>query len=144
MSEENVAAVRSAFEVFNARDVDGLVRLSTPDSEWLPFRAQLEGIVYRGHQGIHQFVSDMDDDWDGFRIDPLEFHDHGERVAVIGRITAVGRGSGVKIDSIAGFLFELSRARISRIRSYSDPKAALEALREPLDEAHAQQGGAQR
>jgi ketosteroid isomerase-like protein len=47
VSQENVEIVRRSFEGFNARDVDELVGLSDPDCEWLPFRAQLEGIVSR-------------------------------------------------------------------------------------------------
>jgi ketosteroid isomerase-like protein len=131
MSRENVDVVRRSFEAFNARDADGLVALSTPDCEFLPFRAQLEGIVYRGHEGIRRFFTDMDDDWDTFQIDPLEFHDRGERVAVIGQVRALGAGSSVNIESIAGFVFELRRARVNRIMSYSDPHVALEALQEP-------------
>ena len=127
MSQENVEIVRRAYDAFNARDLDGLLRLSAEDCEWVPLRAQLEGIVYRGHQGVRQFVDDMDEDWDGFRIDPLEFHDRGERVAVIGRVRALGQ-SGVAIEWIAGFVFELQRGRIWRILSHSDPDAALEAL----------------
>jgi ketosteroid isomerase-like protein len=128
MSHENVEIVRRSFEAFNARNVDELVSLSAADCEWLPFRAQLEGIVYRGHEGVRQFVSDMDEDWQAFRIDPLEFHERGERVAVIGRLSAVGHGGGVEIDSTAGFILELRSGRIRHITSYSNPEAALEAL----------------
>jgi ketosteroid isomerase-like protein len=113
--------VRRSFEAFNARDVDDLVDMSDPDAEWLPFRAQLEGIVYRRHEGIRQFVRDMDEDWQAFRIDPLELHDRGERVAVIGRVRALGRASTVDIDSLAGFVFELRGGRISAVTSHSNP-----------------------
>ena len=127
MSQENVEIVRRSFVAFNARDVDGLVSLSAEDCEWLPLRAQLEGIVYRGHEGVRQFVIDMDEDWEAFRIDPLEFHEHGERVVAIGHVGALGR-SGVEIDSVAGFVFELHQGRIRHINSHSDPKAALAAV----------------
>src|SRR4051794_33520012 len=120
MSQENVEIVRRSFEAFNARDVDAVVSLSAEDCEWLPLRAQLEGIAYRGHEGVRQFVRDMDDDWRAFRIDPLEFHERGDRVAVIGRINALG-DSGVEISSIAGFVFELHRDRIKYITSHSNP-----------------------
>jgi ketosteroid isomerase-like protein len=126
MSQENVEIVRRSFEAFNARDVDGLISLTAEECEWLPLRAQLEGIVYRGHAGVRQFVSDMDADWEAFRIDPLEFHQHPERVVAIGQVVALGQ-SGVEIDSIAGFVFELHQGRISRVTSHSDPEAALEA-----------------
>jgi ketosteroid isomerase-like protein len=128
MSQENVEVVRRAFATFNARAVDDLVGLSDPDSEWLPFRAQLEGMVYRGHAGIRQFVRDMDDDWEAFRIDPVEFHDRDDRIVVIGHVQALGRTSGVDVDSEAGFLFELRAGLIMRVVSYSDPAAALEAV----------------
>ncbi|MEA2420017.1 MAG: hypothetical protein QOE60_2223 [Thermoleophilaceae bacterium] len=127
MSSESVETVRRAFEAFNARDVERLVSLSAEDCEWRPLRAQLEGIVYRGHEGVRQFVRDMDEDWQGFRIDPLEFHDREELVVVIGHVGARGQ-SGVKIDSVAGFAFELHRGLIRHITSHSDPKAALEAV----------------
>jgi ketosteroid isomerase-like protein len=127
MSQENVEVVRTAYATFNARDVDGLLRLSAEDCEWHPLRAQLEGVVYRGHQGVRQFVRDMDDDWESFRIDPLELHDRGELVAVIGRVSAIGQ-SGVAVDSVAGFVFELQRGLIKHVVSHSDPEAALEAV----------------
>jgi hypothetical protein len=39
--------------------------------------AQLEGSVYRGLEGIRRFVSDVDDDWEGYQIEPVEFHQRG-------------------------------------------------------------------
>ena len=128
MSEQNVAAVREGFAAFNARDVERLVALCDPDCEWLPFRAQLEGMTYRGHSGIRQFVRDMDDDWEDFRIEPMEFHDRDQWVAVVGCVTATGRGSGVDLDSVAGFLFEVRSGRMLRVVSYSDPAEALAAV----------------
>jgi ketosteroid isomerase-like protein len=127
MSQENVEVVRRAFETFNARDVDRLVSLWEPDCEFLPFRAQLEGITYRGHLGIRRFVRDMDEDWSEFRIDPLEVHQRDERVVVIGRVSALGRGTSVKVDYVAGFVAELRRGLITRLTSHSDPEAALRA-----------------
>jgi ketosteroid isomerase-like protein len=127
MSQANVDVVRRAFDAFNARDVDDLVGLSDPDGEWLPFRAQVEGIAYRQHEGIRQYLRDMAEDWQSFRIEPLEFHDHGERVAVIGRVRAVGRDSTLEIDTVAGFVCELRCGRVRRVTSHSNPEAALEA-----------------
>jgi ketosteroid isomerase-like protein len=93
VSQGNVDVVGRSFEASNARDVNELVGLSSSDCEWLPFRAQLVGIVYRGHEGIRRFVSDIEDDWEGYQVDSLEFYDRGERVAVVGKVRAVGRGS---------------------------------------------------
>jgi ketosteroid isomerase-like protein len=128
MSLENVEIVRRVLEAFNDRAVEDAIGLSHPDCEWHPFRAQLEGMVYRGHEGLRQFVRDMEEDWEAFRIDPTEFHDRDDRVAVIGHVTALGRGSGVEIDAVAGFVFELSGGRIAKLVSHSEPAVALEAV----------------
>ena len=128
MSQENVELVRRGFEAFNARDVEGLVAACHSDAEWMPFRAQLEGIAYRGHDGIRRFVADMDEDWNAFRIDPVEFHDRGARVVVIGRVIAAGRGIGVEVNSLAGFVFDVRDGRIARLVSHSDPAVALADL----------------
>jgi ketosteroid isomerase-like protein len=128
MSQKNAEVVRRGFEAFNGRDIDRLLALSDPDAEWLPFRAQLEGTPYRGHEGLRRFLADMEDDWSSFRVDPLEFHDRDERVAVIARVTGRGRGSGVDIEMVGGFVAELRDGRITRLTSHSDPGAALEAV----------------
>ena len=128
MSQQNVDLVRRGFEAFNARDVEALVGACHSDAEWMPFRAQLEGIAYRGHDGIRRFVADMDQDWNAFRIDPVEFHDRDARVVVIGRVIAAGRGSGVEVDSLAGFVFDVRDGRIARLVSHSDPAVALADL----------------
>jgi hypothetical protein len=70
----------------------------------------------------------MDEDWETFRIDPIEFHDRRERVAVIGQVNARGRASSVEIEAIAGFVHELDQGRIKRVTSHSDVEAALEAM----------------
>jgi ketosteroid isomerase-like protein len=128
MSQENAEVVRRAFEAFNRRDLDELVGLAHRDCEWLPFRAQLEGIVYRGHDGVRRFVRDMEEDWSEFQIVPDELEEHGDRVLVIGRVHALGRGSSVNIDSVAGFLCDLRDGRIIGVMSHSDPEAARRAL----------------
>jgi ketosteroid isomerase-like protein len=128
MSQENVEVVRRFLDAFNARDVEVLVSLSAEDCEWRPFRAQLEGIVYRGHQGVRQFLSDMNEDWETFRIDPLEFRDRDQLVAVIGRVKARSAESSMEIESIAGFVHELEQGRVRRITSHSDVEAALDAV----------------
>ena len=128
MSHENVDVVRQAFDAFNRRDVETLVSLSDPDCVWLPFRAQLEGITYRGHEGVRRFVADMDDDWTGFQVEPLEFREIGAQVVVIGRVTGRGAGSGVDIESEGGFVFGVRGGLVTHITSHSDPRAALASV----------------
>ncbi len=128
MSTDNIELVRRGFEAFNARDVDRLLSVSHPDAEWMPFRAQLEGQPYLGREGVRTFVKDMDDDWETFRLEPERFEASGNVVVVVARIDAVGRGSGVIVDSLGGFVFEVVDRLILRLSSHSDPQDALAAL----------------
>lgn len=73
----------------------------------------------------------MDEDWETFRIYPIEFHARREPVAVIGQVSARGRGSSVTIESTAGFVHELDQGRIRRLTAHSDVDAALAAVRTP-------------
>ena len=128
MSEETVEAVRQVIDAFNRRDVDRVVSLCDPDYVWLPFRAQLEGTSYRGHDDVRRFVADMDEDWTGFRIDPIEFHEAGDQVVVIGQVSGRGSGSGVEIAFEGGFVFGVRDGLITHVTSYSEPRAALESV----------------
>ena len=128
MPQDNIEVVRQAHDAFNRRDVERLVSLSDPDCVWLPFRAQLEGTSYRGHDGVRRFVADMDEDWTGFRIEPLEFREAGDQVVVIGQVTGRGSGSGVTVDFEGGFVFGVRGGLITHITSFSEPRAALESV----------------
>ena len=124
MSEQNTEVARRAFEAFNAGDVEGLVEASHPDCEWLPFRAQLEGETYRGHDGVRRFFYDMQEDWREFQIELVEQREVGGRVLLVGHIEGLGRGSRVAVSSDAGFVMDFRDGRIVRVVSYSDPEQA--------------------
>jgi ketosteroid isomerase-like protein len=119
--------VAQSFEAFNARDVERLLSLTHPECEWFPFRAQLEGGSYTGHEGVRRFLRDMDEDWSAFTIEPVELTAHGDAVVATGHVAGTGRGSGVDIDLLGGFVFELRDGLLWRVRSYNDPAAAREA-----------------
>ena len=66
-------------------------------------------------------------DWSAFAIEPVELTQTGDVVMVTGHVTGTGRGSGVDVDFLGGFVFELRDELILRITSYSDPAAARDA-----------------
>jgi ketosteroid isomerase-like protein len=119
---------RKAFDAFSRGDAEALVRLCHPDFEWRPFRAQLEGTVYRGHAGIRRCIDDLQEDWSEIRIEPLELHESGDSLVVIGQVHGRGRASGVELDAVAGFAVEFREDVPLRLTSYSDPEAALREL----------------
>ncbi len=52
MSEENVEVATQAIRAFNGSDVDTFATLTTPDFEWSPSMAAIEGETFLGREGI--------------------------------------------------------------------------------------------
>jgi ketosteroid isomerase-like protein len=87
--------------------------------------------VYRGHQGIRQFMQEVDKAFARVQIDQLEISDLGERILVSGHPHARGRASGVETESPIGWVAEFNHGRVVRMKDYLDPGEALEAAGTP-------------
>jgi|ERR1700730_141726 len=128
MSQENVELVKRLMHAFYRRDVDTFAELTTSDVEWFPvFAARVEGDIYRGREGIETFLREVDETWEAFVPAPEEYHDLGDRVLGLGRLTTRGLSSGVPIDSPWAGIFDFRGVEISRIRTYLDHNEALRA-----------------
>ena len=130
MSEENVEVFRRGLEAYNRRDVDSFLAVFDPKVEIHPLTLAMfgrEGTVYRGREGIRQFLRDVDEVLPGIQVEPLDFRDLGERLVATGRLHARGRASGAEVDSPIGWVVEFRQGKVIRMTDYLDPKEALEA-----------------
>jgi ketosteroid isomerase-like protein len=130
MSQENVDAFKRGIEAANRRDIDAVLEELDPEVEWHP--AILTGLggeaaVYRGHEGFRQGIRDVYEALGETHQEYPEIHDLGDRIVVIGRIRARGRESRVETDSPHASVVDFKNGKAIRIRSYLDPKDALEA-----------------
>jgi uncharacterized protein len=128
MSRENVEVVRSAFEAWNEGDLEGVIAQITPETEFIPLRSQLEGVPYRGPDGMRQFARDAEEEWEYLRIDTDEFHAVGDRVLMLGHFDARGRGSGMDLRFPVGWVATLRDGKITHLRTYSDQEEARQAV----------------
>jgi ketosteroid isomerase-like protein len=128
MSKENVEIVRRAIEAVNRRDVEEI--LSYTDSEAELHSAVIggaEGNVYRGHDGLRRWFAETDEAFEEIRTDVSEVRDLGDRVLILGRIKALGRESGVPLDSPTGWIFTVRRGRLVKGEGFLSHAEALEA-----------------
>ena len=125
MSAENVQLIRKLVQALNDRDLDALVEHVEPDAELYPLRAQLEGKVYRGLDGVREMLADFDQDWEYVQVDAEEFRDAGDDVVVLGRLQGRGRASGVELDVPMGFVWTLRDGKVVRAKSFSEQADAL-------------------
>ncbi len=137
MSQENVEIAKQVIDAFNQRH-DSEYDPFTPDFEWFPsLPSAVGGGGYTGREGIDTALGELRDTWAEYRLLADEFRDLGDRVLMLGRQEARGRGSGVPVDAPFGMILDFRGDKISRMRSYNDHDEALRAA--GLDESG--QGG---
>jgi ketosteroid isomerase-like protein len=87
----NVDVVRHCIDAISQRDAATLTEFSADDVEVRPLRAMLEDTVYRGREGIAQWMHDIDDMWAELwiEIESIEEPDPGY---VVAHATVHGRG----------------------------------------------------
>jgi ketosteroid isomerase-like protein len=98
MSEENVEKTRNFIEAYNRRDFDAATADFDPQVQWvLPAHQRSDSCV--GPDEVIRFWEGLDETFEELRLDPQEFVDAGDRVAVRLRYYGVGKGSGVEIET---------------------------------------------
>jgi ketosteroid isomerase-like protein len=128
MSQENVQLVRESFARWNDGGYDFFVRCTAPDIELLSRFGRLTGEPYRGHEGVRDWVADIQQTFERFDLWLDEVRDLGDAVLAIGGIHMRSRGSGIDMEEPLGWVFEFREARVARMRFYAPPADALEAV----------------
>jgi ketosteroid isomerase-like protein len=130
MSRENVDLARRVLDTLARRDVAGLVELSDPEVRWHSFFAEVtfgQGGGYRGHDGIRQYVRDLNDAWEIVRAEVDDAIGVGSIALLVGRIRYRGKASGVETASPAGWMFKFRDGKVLRFRAFREPEHVLEA-----------------
>ena len=130
MSQENVVTFKRAVEAYERHDVEGLLDLFDPEADVHPALLVTlggEATVYRGHDGVREWLRDTDDAFAERGVEVFEVRDLGNRLVARGRTRFVGRASGVATESALAWVVGFKNGKVTRLRSYLDPNEALEA-----------------
>jgi ketosteroid isomerase-like protein len=129
MSQENVEIAHRLVAAVDGQDLDLLVELTDPEVEWHSFFAQLrEDGVYRGHDGIRQYMSDLAETTEVLHASIDDTLGVGELGLAVGRLRYRGKGSGIDTEAPAGYLLRLRHGRVVLMRAFRDPETAFQAL----------------
>jgi hypothetical protein len=99
MARGNVEAAREFTALFNAHDIDGLVRRAAPDIVIVAQRPAIEGALV-GHEGVRRWAQGYFDTAPDAQveIDEIAELDDG-RLLVLGRQFGTGPGGGVPFEA---------------------------------------------
>jgi ketosteroid isomerase-like protein len=90
MSQENVEIVREVFAAINRGDRETAFGFADPEIVVDATRRVFNPTTYVGTQGIRAWAADMDEVWEDFRADVIEFVDAGDSVVVFLRLQGKG------------------------------------------------------
>ena len=125
MSGENVAAAKRIYEARNRGDVEAVLAEFDPDATWHPHLATLGCIPIRGHDGIRKYMASLQEDWIGFRHEPEEFIDAGDKVVALLQTYARGPESGVDVEMPVAHVLTFKGGKCMGYVSYGDRVKAL-------------------
>jgi len=125
MSHENVKKVERAYDAFRRGDLEAFVALHHPDCEVMPMQAQVEGELYRGHDGVRAFWEHLRSVFEDWRPVAEEIRDHGELIIVRIRVTGRAGQSGVMFDET---MWQALRVRDGLVWWWGNYRTEVEAL----------------
>ena len=129
MPEGNVDLVQEWFVATARRDLPRMLEIASPDIEYVPIMAALEGRIYCGHEGIEQWLEELYAHWDTFEPIGEEFFERGDTVIALGCWHACGKVSQAKLDSEpATWVVEFRERKMTRLQTYTSRTEASDAL----------------
>ena len=130
MPQANVEVFKRAFDAVNRRDAEALLSELDPEVEWHGAILMAMGgnrTVYRGHEGVREWLRDLYETLSEFHADYPDIRDLGDRTVALGVVRGRGTASEAEIQSPHGTVVEFKNGKAIRVRTYLDPKEALEA-----------------
>lgn len=127
--------IRSSFAANNRNDYEVFLAAVHPEAELIPPGRGRSGLgfapVYRGPDGIRQFLEQWKSGFSEWRYEPREIADPGgPRFAV--RVGMIGTfaGSGGEVRDEYGGITTIQDGLITKMENFYDWEAALDALRQ--------------
>ena len=135
MSQAAIARVRTGYEAMSRGDWDAVLALWHPDIE---LKSTLFG-TYVGHQDVRRAIEDQLRPFEEVVLEPFEFFERGDQIAVFVLIRYRLRGTSVTPPEVRiGTVWTMRDGKAIRCETFPRREQALEALELPKQQdAHA-------
>jgi ketosteroid isomerase-like protein len=128
MSQANVDVAQQTAVAVGRRDVEFLLAVSDPAVEWHTSVSIAKGGAYHGHDGVREYLRDIDETFELLEPTFDRALDVGDLVLAVGRLHYRGKASGVETDVPMGWVFKFREGKVFYMRAFRDPEQALGAL----------------
>jgi ketosteroid isomerase-like protein len=100
VTSESEALARAAYDALNRRDLDAWADAFHPDVEATSLIMDVDGVVYRGREGMRALAEDMVGVFADYRVELKEFRDIGDdKVITSVHVSGTGDESGVPLEA---------------------------------------------
>ena len=128
MSQENVEIVQGVYAGWTRGDVTSALEHLDPAVVWDAIADAPDAGTYRGHAGVRRYMEDWLVDFDIVALDLKEVIDAGDRLVIVQRARAKGKGSGVETALEYAAAYTFRSGRIVEIKEFRRKEEALEAV----------------
>ena len=119
-----VQRVRAGYAAFNDGNLSGVLEELDPDVEMVLSMGGPEGtMTFRGHKGIAQWATALDDAWRNITFEPLEIESDavGRRALAVVRVSTRGRASDVGLERTEAHVLSLGpTGQVMRLVGFTD------------------------
>ena len=136
MSRENVEIVRGIYDAWARNEFPGPAQLLDAHIEYVNAAGAIEPGTRYGLAAFSRAVGQVfvEGGWESWRIEPERFAPCGDRVAVVLRYRARGRGSQIEVEGRMSALWTVRGGKVVRFEWFHGPDEALEALQDATDD----------
>lgn len=124
--------VRRVYEAVAVGDSEGVLAKYDPDVEFdfsrSPFASVLNKSVFRGHEGLRDFIRERYEAFDKTEDDCQELFEVGDKVISVVSSRARGRESGVDVEQTHFALWSIDAGKVTSVRWFGTRDEALEAV----------------
>jgi ketosteroid isomerase-like protein len=125
MSEADVAMSQRFAAAYNARDADEMERICSDSFEFRSTFVAIEGRKYQGRDAMRVYFADLDESWEVFQLERVEYVQVEEGVLMVFHARAQGRLSGADMSRDFATLLRFSAdGSIAGLRTFEDREEA--------------------
>src|SRR3954451_21137977 len=131
MSNENLQLIRGPWERY--RETGHLDDIVAPTLEILADDVEVrdhdvrDAPLHKGRDGYLRWLEIWDQAWEKYSLEPQEYIDLGDRIVVVFRLTATGKGSGLELDRTDAIVHTVRNGKLAKIDYFNNKRDALEA-----------------
>ncbi len=129
MAEKNVESLRKGYESFNRGDIPAVLDLLDEHVDWHEpdwVIASVGGTKHGREQVAREVFQTAAENWDGFVIEPREFHAAGETVIAEGAFKVQPKGGGAWLTVPFAHVWRFRNGRAVSLHAYTDVKELRE------------------